>query len=409
MVELVVALALIAIVAVGFTVSIGLGFRTIAVARQRTTASEIAAARLEHLRNIPFEYISLSSAPSYNADPEHPDHWLSADGSTYDVNGDESGGVEPLIVDTTYGDVLHLEDPVQVGSTVMEIYQYATWVDDPAIPGTEDYRRVTVVVRYKAPAVNGINKILRSSTLFTPGSITVGGSATTTVATSTTIPATSTTLSSSTTTIADACAGDLTAPTGSFSIGATGDAEVGFTSSQNISLQYSFTDSCTPIIVNFSNDGSTWGEDVVYDPANPQMSWSLTAGNGVKTVYGQVRDGNGTTTLLVPRSVTLDSSPPTSPSAVTRTVSCTGSTRSVSLSWVASSDAEGNLRGYRVYRSTDASTWHELGTSASTSLGDNHDKTLNSVRYYIVAYDKAGNVSDGAPDPVISLAKNQCS
>jgi prepilin-type N-terminal cleavage/methylation domain-containing protein len=162
--EIAVALAVLAIVAAGFAASIGLGFRTIAVARQQTTASELATARLEHLRNVPYEYVALSSAPSYNADVEHPDHWVSGDGTQYDVTGE--GQWEPLIVDTVNGGVLQVENPVQIGSTIMEIYQYVTWVQEPSV------RRVTVVVRFKAPAVNGVNKIVRSATLFTDGTIT---------------------------------------------------------------------------------------------------------------------------------------------------------------------------------------------------------------------------------------------
>ena len=47
---------------------------------------------------------------------------MSSDGSNYDVTGE--GDNEELIVDTTHGDVFNYEDPIRVGSTVMEIYQY---------------------------------------------------------------------------------------------------------------------------------------------------------------------------------------------------------------------------------------------------------------------------------------------
>ncbi len=415
LVELMVALGLVAVVAAGLTVSVGLGFRTVAVAKQRQSASELATARLEHLRNIPYEQVALSSAVTKNLDAEHPDYWVSTDGNWYDVNGDEAGGVEELIVDTSAGQVLHLEDPVQVGSTVMEIYQYATWVDDPSIAGTQDYRRLTVVVRYKAPAATGVNKIVRNSTLFTTGTVTVGSVTTTTAGavTTTTAPAGTTTttapVATTTTTTAGPCAGDTTAPSGSFTIGVSGEAEAGFTATQNVTLQMSFADTCTPIVANFSNDGATWGADVTYNSVSPTVSWSLTSGNGTKTVYGRVRDGAGNMATLSPATITLDATAPTAPGSVTRTVSCSGSNRTATLSWIASSDGEGNLRGYRVYRSTDGTTWSLLGTTTSTLYSNTHQKTLNSVRFYVVAYDKAGNVSAAAPHPVISLAKNQCS
>ncbi len=413
-IEIVVALALVAVVSVGFMASVSLGFRTIAVARQRTTASELASGRLEHLRNIPYEYVALSTAPVHDADDEHPDYWVSADGTSYDVTG--TGMWETLIVDTINGDVLQVEDPIQVGSTVMEIYQYATWVDDPAIAGIQDYRRVTVVVVYKAPAANGVNKIVRSASLFTDGTVTIGGSTTTTVGgatTTTTAPAATTTTApaaTTTTTVPGPCSGDVTAPAGSFTIGTSGASEDGFTATANVTLVPSFTDLCTPIVANFSNDGVTYGADVVYDPTSPQVSWSLAGGSGLKTVYALVRDGVGNQVALTPQSITLDATAPSVPATVTRTASCAGSTRTVTISWSASTDAEGNLRGYRVYRSTDGSTWPELTPPVAVPYKiDSHAKTLNSVRYYVVAYDKAGNVSAAAPDPVISLAKNQCS
>ena len=418
LIELVVALALIAIVSVGFIASVSLGMRTVAVARQRQTASELASARLEHMRNIPFEQVALSSPATMSSDPTNPDYWVSSDGSQYDVNGDEPGGLETLIVDTANGDVLHLEDPVQVGATVMEIYQYATWVDDPAIAGAEDYRRLTVVIRYKAPSVSGVNKLYRSSTLFTPGTVTIDGGATTTTTvamTTTTAPGATTTTApgaTTTTTVAGACAGDVTGPTGQFSIGPSGSSEDGFTASQNVSLMLSFTDACAPIVANFSNDGVTWGPDVTYDSVNPQVSWSLTTGNGLKTVYGRVRDGVGNMTGLTSHTVILDATAPGAPGSgnVSYTVSCSGTTRTVAMSWAAAVDGEGNLRGYRVYRSTDGTTWSELSPQPSgTSKSDSHSKTLNSVRYYVVAYDKAGNISAAAPAAFISLSKNQCS
>src|SRR5262245_9716286 len=100
LIELVVALALLAIAAVGFLTSTSLGFRTIAVARQRETASELASARLEHLRDVPYDQIANRDAPTHNSDPTHPNYWVS--GSSYDVTG--NGDNEQLNIDSTNGD-----------------------------------------------------------------------------------------------------------------------------------------------------------------------------------------------------------------------------------------------------------------------------------------------------------------
>lgn len=414
-VELVVALALIGVVAVGFMLSVNLGFRTIAVARQRTTASELATKRLENLRNVPFDRIAINRTflvPTdpplqYSSDPESPNHAMSVDSTKYDVTG--KGDFEPLILDDADGEIDYIDDPIRVGSTVMEVYQYATWVDDPDIPGAQNYKRITVVVKYKAPAVNGVSKFLRSSTLFTPNTVKIDAPTTTAGGPTTTAPPAPTTTVPTSTTTSPACAGDVTPPTGTFNIGASPNAETGFTASPNVSLSLSFTDPCGPLVANFSADNTNWGPDVIYDPASPQISWSLGNKNGLKTVYGKVRDGAGNTLILPSQTVELDASPPQRPGIVDAVISCSGTQRTVTLNWTPSFDFEGNLRGYRIYRSTDGATWNQVGSTTATTYADTTAKALSSVRLYVVGYDKAGNISAASPNPVISLGKNQCS
>ena len=117
-IEVVVALALISIVATGFMTSVALGFRTVSIARQRQTASEIASARLEFARNLSYDEVALDSQPVYNADPTHPNHWVLNGDTQYDVTG--NGDLEDLIVLPDDGDpatidgaVRQLEDPNQ--------------------------------------------------------------------------------------------------------------------------------------------------------------------------------------------------------------------------------------------------------------------------------------------------------
>lgn len=395
--EVVVAITLLSVVAVGFAVSMGFSFKTITLARQRHAAAEIASARLEHLRSIPYDEIALSEVPVQSTDPENPDSFVS--GTTFDVTG--SGDFEELIVAPGSGAILHLEDPVSVGATVMEIYQYATWVDEPTIPGTQDYKRVTVVVKYKAPAVNGLSRFVRASSHFTPGTITFSPDTTTTTApaaTTTTVPTTSSTTVAS-------CPGDVTGPSGSFMLAGNAGAEVGFTAATNVTVMMDFDDSCVPLTARFANDGGEFGSEIPYDPNSPSLSWALGTGDGTKQVSGVVRDGAGNETSLPAQEIILDTQPPTAPDPLTRSASCHGSTRTVTLSWGFSSDT--NFRGYRVYRSTDGVNWTALTTTTGNSVSDTHSKSLDSTRYKVVGYDKAGNESDATN--VVSLSKNQCS
>ena len=158
LIELVVAISLLAIVAGGFVASLGLGFRTIALARQRQTAASIAEARLEHLRSIPYTQVALPSALTQSTDPTNPDSGLSADGTAFDIDG--HGTMEPRPRRRRRRRCAHRGPLSVVGTTTMDVYDYVTWVDDPGIAGTQDYRRVTVVVVYKTPTLNGVSKFV---------------------------------------------------------------------------------------------------------------------------------------------------------------------------------------------------------------------------------------------------------
>lgn len=420
LVELIVAISILAIVGTGFMVSVGLGLRGAAFARQQQTASDLASARLEHLRSVPYSQVALSSAPVHSTDPTNADYGVSADNTSFDVTG--TGSYEPLVVDTTNGAVLHLENPVQVGATIMEIFQYVTWVDDPSIAGTQNYKRVTVVVEYKAPTVNGVSRVVRVSSLFTTGNVvipatttTIAATTTTTTAptttttaptTTTTVGGTTTTVAGTTTTTAGPCPGDHAAPTGTDALNGSSGAQAGYTAAATITVTMSLTDACTPIQARLSNDGgATWGTWVTYDPLNPTVAWALTTGDGLKTVSFQTKDAAGNTATFTNATITLDTTAPTPPPSITRTVSCSGVNRTTTLSWGLSTDT--NFVGYRVYVSTDGVTWSALATTAGTSWGDTQKKSLDSLRYYVVGYDKAGNQSGATA--TVSLAKNQCS
>jgi hypothetical protein len=395
LIELAVALSLLAVAMVGLDLMIGLSYKIVTLSRQRQVAEATANRRLEEWRDVDYDQLSLAAAPAHTADASYPDHGVSADGTTFDVTG--KGDDEPLIVDTvTPGPVPHVESPVTVGTTVVDVYNYVTWVDDPDITGTQDLKRVTVVVRYRDVAVKGTARTLRESVLFTPGTITVpGGSSVTTSTTSTTTP------SSTTTTPGNSGCGGFTVSGGS-------GAGTGFTGSPTVTLTMNLTPGvagCDNLIANFSNDGVTYGPDVSYDPNNPTVGWSLSTGDGAKTVYGKLHNSTGSW-VLDPQGISLDTVRPSSPGTLSRSASCSGSTRTVHLSWGAATDT--NFVGYRLYRSTDGVTWQVIPPTYSALTGtDSTSKTLTSVRYYVTAYDKAGNES--LATNTITLSKNQCS
>jgi hypothetical protein len=229
--------------------------------------------------------------------------------------------------------------------------------------------------------------------VFTPGTVTLPSSDSSTTTTTTPAPTTTTT-----TVPAGGC--------GSFSVAGGGGGDVGYSATTSLTVTMNLSSCGSGILVNFSNDGTTWGADLVYDSVDPTTAWTIDGGDGTHSISGRARNGvAGTPWILAQQSIVLDTTKPTLPGTLTRTAGCHGSDRTVSLTWGLSTDV--HLAGYRVYRSTDGSTWHVVSSTTGTTATDVHSKGLTSVRFYVKAYDKAGNESNATN--TISLSKNQCS
>jgi hypothetical protein len=374
----------------------GTGARLLAEGKQRQAATEIAGREIEHLRNLPYDQVALTEAPPTATDPDDPDSFVNADRTRFDYTGTPTW--EDLVVDATAGQVVHHED-LTVGSTQLRIHRFVTWVDDPDVTGTQDYKRVTMVVAYRAPVNTGRPLSVRASALFTPGYVLIGGSGLGPTQGTNPAPVPSPTVG------VPVCVGDSTAPTGTFTILSGTGAADGYTASTTIVLSLAPSDPCTPITAEFSNDGTLFGGRVTYNPALPTATWTISNGDGLKSVWARYADANGNTRTVGPKTITLDTTKPTVPGTLTRTVSCSGANRTVNLSWSTSTDS--NLVGYRVYRSINEDDYEVVVTTTAVSGSNTHAKNLDSVRFYVVAFDKAGNES--LPTNEVSLAKNQCS
>jgi prepilin-type N-terminal cleavage/methylation domain-containing protein len=393
LVELMVAISVLAIVMSGLALSIGIDYKAVALSRARQVAESIANQRLEELRDVDYETMALASQPAHSTDPTNPDYYVSTNGVNYDVTG--TGQNEVLIVDSPDGPVDHLESPVTVGTTVVDVYQYVTWVDNPSIAGTQNLKRLTVVVQFHSVPTIGQSRMLRESVVLTPGNVTLPASAVTTTSSSTSTTSSS---STTTTTTAGSC--------GSFSIAGSSGASIGYTASTTVTITMSLSGCGGNIYANFSNDGgTTWGADFAYSSSATTLAWTLPTGDGTKTISGRARSGSsGTPWSLTSQSIILDTTAPTTPASITRTVSCSGSTRTVVLSWTASTDTY--LVGYHVYVSSDGTTYSLLASASGVSYTTTNSKS-SPIYYKVKAYDSAGNESSATS--VISLAKNKCS
>lgn len=75
---------------------------------------------------------------------------------------------ETVIINAT--GVGHVVDPTTtvVEGFVFKVHRYVTWVDDPAIAGPQNYKRVTVAAQWNAENVAGSPSRVVLSSLFTP-------------------------------------------------------------------------------------------------------------------------------------------------------------------------------------------------------------------------------------------------
>lgn len=393
LVELVVAMAVLGIIMSGLALSLSVDFKSVALVRSRQVAEAAANRRLEEFRDVDYAALALLSQPVPSSDSTNPNSFVSKDGLRYDVTG--TGQNEDLIVAVGTGPVVQIEPAFTIGATVLDIYRYVTWVDIASVPGTHDVKRLSVVVRYHTAPGGGTARMLRESVLLTPGTVSTGASTvTTTTTTTTTLPPTTTTTLAGTT-----C--------GSFTLSAASPATAGFSATTTVTITTSLAGCGTSVLMNFSNNGGgTWGSDFAYSSSAKTTSWTLSTGDGVKTVSARLRNGAaGVPKLLASQNITLDTIAPTAPNPLTYAASCSGSNRTVVLAWTTAFDT--NLVGYRVYRSTDGVTYSLLSSTTTRTASNTHSKTLASVSFYVTAYDSAGNTSNATN--TIILGQNQCS
>jgi prepilin-type N-terminal cleavage/methylation domain-containing protein len=384
-VEALVALTLLSIASAGFAVTTSGGLRLIGSSQEHQSAVQVANEWMEQARVVPFDGLALPTATTWGG-AGTPDDAVDAGHTTFAFDG----ATETLVFDagSTFG---HTESET-VNGVDFEAYRYVTWVADGAT--TNAYKRVTIVVQWAATgdedATVTLSSLVAGDGIGWTTSTTAAGATTTT----STVATTSTTAATTTTTVAGGCPGDVSGPTGSLAILAGSGAEAGYTSSSTVTLSLAASDACTPITMAFSNDGSS------FSTANPLATsgvWTLTAGNGSRTMWVRYTDAVGNTSVAQ-ASVIVDGTKPTTPGSFTATI--VNAPKRVVLTWTPSSDAQGVL-GYRIYIANGSGSFKNQTTGVShpcptspctwTHAGV---KNKDTYTYYVVAYDAAGNESD---------------
>ncbi len=159
---------------------------------------------------------------------------------------------------------------------------------------------------------------------------------------------------------------DATPPTGTVTI----NGGAAYTTSASVTLTLSATDdSGTVSQMQCSNDNVTYSAAEAYAISK---TWTLTAGDGAKTVYAKFKDAAGNWSAPASDAITLDTVPP-SAVTVTDDGATTASTTQLHATWTASSDATSGLARYDYQIRQDSASglivrdWTSNGTATDVT------------------------------------------
>lgn len=130
-------------------------------------------------------------------------------------------------------------------------------------------------------------------------------------------------------------------------------------------------------------------------------------GNGCSVSYGIRPALILPSTLLVSDDGTVSTNTaPSTPGSISVPSSIMGGTN-ISISWAKSSDAESNLAGYKVERSTNGgSSWSQIYQGTATSTTNNVAFGTTSVMYRVKAYDTEGLESGWRTSSQVTVVNN---
>jgi fibronectin type 3 domain-containing protein len=144
-----------------------------------------------------------------------------------------------------------------------------------------------------------------------------------------------------------------------------------------------------------SGDGTTGWSDIALNPADATSYRDAGLASGASFYYRVIAtssSGDSSLSNTASARTSGDITPPTKPA----NLKATSGKLKVSLTWGASTDSGGSgLAGYKVYRSSTASTgpFTQISSPTSTTYVDTAVSKGKTYWYYVKAYDKANNHS----------------
>lgn len=182
-----------------------------------------------------------------------------------------------------------------------------------------------------------------------------------------------------------ASSGDTTAPTGTITI----NSAAATTQTTAVTLTLSATDNSGMVSqMQFSNDGTTYSPAEAYATTK---SWTLTSGDGTKTVYAKFKDAAGNWSTAVSDTIVLDSTAPTISTQSASGMTAAGAT----ITWTTNEAATSQVD----YGST---TSYGQTTTLNATLVTSHSVALSGLsagttyHYRARSKDAAGNERLGA-------------
>jgi len=187
---------------------------------------------------------------------------------------------------------------------------------------------------------------------------------------------------------------DKTTPAGSVTI----NNDATYTNSTSVTLALTASDDTSGVYqVRYSNDG-VWDTEPLETPT-PTKTWTLTSGDGTKTVYYQIKDNAGLVSTTYSDTIILDTTAPVIEIPSREPSGGVQSDQPVKIS-VNVTDVISHVKNVTLcYSLNNGTTWEQPLPMALNSSTNLYEATIPGqqagtwVKYKIVAYDFAENIA----------------
>ena len=141
-------------------------------------------------------------------------------------------------------------------------------------------------------------------------------------------------------------------------------------------------------------------------------AWRLNSGGDIH-YYGCGSSCGSRPAFTLPSSLyvsddgsVFQNTAPSTPASISVPSSIDGGS-TITVSWAASTDAEGNLEGYIVERQTNGGSWSQIYQGNATSTTNSVAFGTNTVAYRVKAYDAAGLESGWKTSSTVTVTNNR--